>query len=128
MPSKKTSIKLKFLANMPASNINPTYLTAEWCLVADWSIQYRPKKSGRTQRASWKTNLGQVTSAHHSTSYREQKRSPKEVIIFFNTSTMDGDDPELAFRISNLVVARLPADLRKALHNKTEAQAASTLL
>jgi hypothetical protein len=45
---------------MPASNLNPTYLTTEWCLVDDWTIQYKAKKSGRSQRTSWKTNLGVV--------------------------------------------------------------------
>ena len=113
---------------MPASNINPTYLTTEWCLVADWSIQYKAKKSGKSKRVSWKTNLGQVMTAHSSTSYKETKRSPKEVIILFTTSTMDGDDPELAFRVSNLVVNRLPSELRTALYNKSLAQIASTSL
>ena len=113
---------------MPASNINPTYLTTEWCLVADWSIQYKAKKSGKSKRVSWKTNLGQVMTARSSTSYKETKRSPKEVIILFTTSTMDDEDPELAFRISNLVIDRLPSELRTALHNKTLAQIASTSL
>ena len=113
---------------MPASNFNPIYLTTEWCLVADWSIQYKAPKSGKGKRASWKTNLGQVTSARYSTTFRESKRSAKEAVIFFTTTTMDDSDPELAFRITNLVVARLPGEFRQALNNKTEAQAASTFL
>ena len=128
MPSKTTSIKLKFLANMPASNFNPIYLTTEWCLVADWSIQYKAPKSGKGKRAGWKTNLGQATSARYSTSFKDSKRSPKEVVLFFTTNTMDDEDPEIAFRITNLVVPRLPGEFRLALHNKSEAQAASTFL
>ena len=111
---------------MPASNFNPIYLTTEWCLVSDWSIQFKAPKSGRNKRAGWKTNLGQVRSARYSTTFKESKRSPKEAVIFFTTSTMEDSDPELAFRITNLVVSRLPVELRKALSNKTEAQAAST--
>ena len=128
MPSKKTSIKLKFLANMPASNFNPSYLTTDWCLVSDWSIQFKAPKSGKNKRAGWKANLGQVRSARYSTTFRESKRKSKESVIFFTTTTMGDSDPELAFRITNLVVARLPGELRTALNNKTEAQAASTFL
>ena len=113
---------------MPAQNFDPTYLDVKWCLVADWTIQYKTKKSGRGQRISWKTNLGQVMTARFSTSYKETTRSPKEAIILFTTNTMLDEDPEVAFRISNLLIDRLPSDLRTALQHKTLAQIASTSL
>ena len=113
---------------MPASNLNPTYLTTEWCIVDDWTIQYLVQRSGKGKRAAWKTNLGQVTGARSSSSYKEHKRSPKESIMLFSMSPMDVDDLDLAFRISNLAMERLPGALRTSLQGKTDQQIASMSL
>jgi hypothetical protein len=41
---------------------------------------------------------------------------------------MGDNDPEIAFRISNLAIERLPSELRTALQGKTLPQIASTSL
>mgnify|MGYP000184911864 CR=1 FL=1 len=128
MATKRNLHQRQISASMPSSNLNPTYLDTTWCLVDDWIIQYLAPRS-KSKRANWKTNLGQVTSAHYSTSYKESRRSSKkESIILFTMSSMDVDDPPLAFRISNMAVDRLPGSLRTSLQDKSAAQIASTSL
>jgi hypothetical protein len=129
MATKRNLHHRQISASMPSSNLNPTYLDTTWCLVDDWTIQYLAQRSSKSKRASWKTNLGQVTSAHYSTSYKESRRSSKkESIILFTMSSMDDDEPPLAFRISNMAVDRLPGSLRTSLQDKSAAQIASTSL
>ena len=128
MATKRNLHQRPFSASMPSSNLNPTYLDTAWCLVDDWTIQYLVQRSGKGKRATWKTNLGQVRSAHFSTSSKEKKGCSKESIILFSMSTMEDDEPDLAFRISNMAMDRLPGALRTSLQGKSAPQIASTSL
>ena len=48
--------------------------------------------------------------------------------MLFSMSPMDDDDLDLAFRISNLAMERLPGVLRTSLQGKTDQQIASMSL